>query len=372
MNGATEKEIPASATARAKTRRNVLTVTPRRGASMRIFSARFCMPDIIPNSGRGNCGIICGMAENTKEGALRKAATVAVVGRTNAGKSTVVNRMVGEKVSIVSPVEQTTRNTVRGIVEDPRGQLVLLDTPGLHKAVGPLGRLLNGMARASSAGTDILLAVFDASHPPRQEDEGWMARVAKERRERTVFALNKRDCEPFYETMFRDAWKATEGSAECPAPRWTTCCGIRPHGCDALLDALFDLAEEGPALFPHDIVTDYPRRLAIADVVREKLLQRLYEEVPHETGVAVERIDEDRRRGWNAAVTVYVNRQGQKGMAIGPGGRTIKSVRLSAEPELSEMFGVKVHLDIRVKVEPNWMKNPRILAKLGLIAASGV
>ena len=113
--------------------------------------------------------------------APKKAAIVGVVGRTNAGKSTLVNALVGEKVSIVSPVEQTTRNTVRGIVSDPRGQLVLVDTPGLHKAVGPLGRLLNGMARASSAGVDILCVVFDASHAPQLEDEGWMARVAREK-----------------------------------------------------------------------------------------------------------------------------------------------------------------------------------------------
>ena len=110
------------------------------------------------------------MADGADADNLRKAAMVGVVGRTNAGKSTVVNQMVGEKVSIVSPVEQTTRNTIRGIVEDPRGQLVLLDTPGLHKAVGPLGKLLNGMARASSAGVDILLVVFDAAHEPQLAD----------------------------------------------------------------------------------------------------------------------------------------------------------------------------------------------------------
>ena len=111
----------------------------------------------------------------------KKVAVVGVVGRTNAGKSTLVNRLVGEKVSIVSPVEQTTRNTIRGIVADPRGQLVLLDTPGLHKAVGHLGTLLNRMARRSSAGVDVLCVVFDASQEPQLEDEGWMRRVAKDR-----------------------------------------------------------------------------------------------------------------------------------------------------------------------------------------------
>ena len=304
---------------------------------------------------------------------MRKSAMVGVVGRTNAGKSTVVNQMVGEKVSIVSPVEQTTRNTIRGIVEDPRGQLVLLDTPGLHKAVGPLGKLLNGMARATSAGVDILLVVFDAAHEPQLEDEGWMRRVVKERPEKVVFALNKYDRSPFYETMFRDLWKevTTGTTGVSPVePHWVTCCGIRKGGCAALLDTLFDLSAPGPALFPEDVVTDYPRKLAIADVVREKLIQRLRDEVPHEVGVAVKDLHEDRKRGWDVAVTIYVNRPSQKGIVIGPRGSLLKAVRLSAEPELSDMFGVKVRLELWVKVEPNWMKNNRLLAEMGYLGAT--
>lgn len=303
------------------------------------------------------------MADN-EEVAPRKAAIVGVVGRTNAGKSTLVNRMVGEKVTIVSPVEQTTRNTIRGIVEDPRGQLVLLDTPGLHKAVGPLGKLLNGMARASSAGTDILLVVFDAAHEPQLEDEGWMRRVAKEQPEKCVFALNKCDRSPFYETMFRDLWNTVRTASH--EPIWVKACGVKPGGCDALLDALYGLAEPGPALFPDDIVTDYPRKLAIADVVREKLIQHLHDEVPHEIGVLVEDIDEREGR-WNVAVTIYVNRPSQKGIVIGQRGCNLRAVRMSACPELSDMFGVKVNVELWVKVEPNWMKNNRLLAEMGYL-----
>ena len=318
---------------------------------------------------------------------LRKAAVVGVVGRTNAGKSTIVNRLVGEKVSIVSPVEQTTRNTIRGIVEDPRGQLVLLDTPGLHKAVGPLGKLLNGMARASAAGVDILLVVFDAAREPQLEDEGWMRRVAKEMPAKCVFALNKCDRSPFYETMFRDLWKQVaaetaaaprkprKGEAEAPVapvvipePTWVNVSAIRAHGADDLMDALFGFAEPGPALFPEDIVTDYPRKLAIADVIREKLLQRLRDEVPHEVGVVVANIQE-KKSSWLCDVTVYVNRQSQKGMVIGPGARTLKEVRHSAEPELSDMFGVRVNLELWVKVVPNWMNNNRLLAEMGYLGA---
>ena len=135
------------------------------------------------------------------------------------------------------------------------------------------------------------------------------------------------------------------------------------------MDILFGLAEPGPALFPEDVVTDYPRKLAIADVVREKLIQRLRDEVPHEVGVAVKDIYENPRRGWDVAVTIYVNRPSQKGIVIGPRGSLLKAVRLCAEPELSDMFGVKVRLELWVKVEPNWMKNGRLLAEMGYLGA---
>ena len=293
-----------------------------------------------------------------------KVAMVGVVGRTNAGKSTIVNRLVGEKVTIVSPVEQTTRNTVRGIVADPRGQLVLLDTPGLHKAVGPLGKLLNGMARATSAGVDILCVVFDASREPQMEDEGWMARVAREKPQKCVFVLNKADRRPFFATMFREAWANAGANATDVKPMWVETAATRPGGADSLMDALFSLAEPGPLLFPEDVVTDYPRKLAIADVVREKLLQRLKGEVPHETGVVVQDIAERKGR-WEVAATVYVNRPSQKMIVIGPRGSLIKAVRISAEAELSDVFSVKVMLDLWVKVEQNWMTNGRLLAEMG-------
>ena len=320
-----------------------------------------------------------------------KAAVVGIVGRTNAGKSTLVNTLVGEKVSIVSPVEQTTRNTIRGIVADPRGQLVLLDTPGLHKAVGGLGRILNRMARRSAAGTDVTCVVFDASQEPQLEDIGWMQRVAKERPDKVVFVLNKADCSPFYETMFHDAWKEAKSAGEgfegrdgqerrenlappaspaspavLPDPTWATCVATTPGGANAVLDALFDLAEEGEPLFDEDIVTDYPRRLAIADVIREKYLARLHQEVPHELGVLVKEIREDGGR-WRIDAEVLVNRPSQKPIVIGRGADTIKYVRTCAARELSRMFDVKVSLELWVHVEPSWMKNDRLLAEMGYL-----
>ena len=294
---------------------------------------------------------------------MAKSAIVGVVGRTNAGKSTLVNALVGEKVSIVSPVEQTTRNTVRGIVADPRGQLVLLDTPGLHKAVGTLGTLLNRMARRSAAGTDITCVVFDAAEEPQLEDIGWMQRIAKEKPEKVVFVLNKADRSPFFETMFRDAWREAGGGE---GPTWVKCIATTEGGAKPVLEALFALAEEGEKLFDDDIVTDYPRKLAIADSIREKYLAKLHGEVPHEMGVVVTKLRESDSR-WEVEVSVLVNRASQKPIVIGRGAETVKYVRKCAERELSDVFGVKVAMEIWVKVEPNWMNNKRLLTEMGYL-----
>ena len=299
---------------------------------------------------------------------MAKVAVVGVVGRTNAGKSTLVNRLVGEKVSIVSPVEQTTRNTIRGIVADERGQLVLLDTPGLHKAVGSLGTILNRMARRSAAGVDVLCVVFDASDEPRLEDDGWMRRVAREKPEKTVFVLNKADRKPFYRTMFLDLWKdiCAESEGEEVSPVWVESVATTEEGSRPVLDALFGFAEEGEFLFDEDIVTDYPRKLAIADSIREKYLAKMHQEVPHEMGILVKEISEGRNR-WDVKVDVIVNRVSQKPIVIGRGAETVKYVRKCSERELSEMFGVKVALEIWVRVEPNWMENRKLLAEMGYL-----
>ena len=317
---------------------------------------------------------------------MAKVATVGVVGRTNAGKSTLVNALVGEKVSIVSPVEQTTRNTVRGIVADPRGQLVLLDTPGLHKAVGTLGKLLNRMARRSAAGTDITCVVFDAAQEPQLEDIGWMQRIAKEKPEKVVFVLNKADRAPFFETMYRDAWEdarretvdveSSVSSLKSVTPVWVKAIATTEGGAKAVMDALFDFAEEGEPLFDDDIVTDYPRKLAIADSIREKYLAKMHQEVPHEMGILVKKITESQAKVkgehstcpvWEVDVEVLVNRASQKPIVIGKGAETVKYVRKCSERELSDIFGVKVALEIWVRVEPNWMKNERLLSEMGYL-----
>ena len=160
--------------------------------------------------------------------------------------------------------------------------------------------------------------------------------------------------------------------SETLKPVWTKSIATTEGGAKAVLDALFDFAEEGEPLFDDDIVTDYPRKLAIADTIREKYLAKMHQEVPHEMGILVKKVKEVEDRGgggqrWEVDVEVLVNRASQKPIVIGKGAETVKYVRKCAERELSDVFGVKVALEIWVRVEPNWMKNERLLAEMGYL-----
>jgi len=294
-----------------------------------------------------------------------RCAVIGVVGRTNVGKSTLVNQLVGEKISIVSPVVQTTRNTIRGVLTDARGQLVFVDTPGLHKAGSTLGALMNRMARHAAANVDALLVVFDGNHEPEIEDDGWMRR-ALFAEQPVIFFLNKADLTPSYAAAYRELWdkiqQEKKHTREVPCLRGSAESG---DGMKPLTETLFGLATPSEELlFAADTVTDYPRRLAIADVIREKLFAKIFEEVPHEVGVRVDEIEE-KDKTWRVSATILINRPSQKGIVVGLKGRTLRYVRRLAEPEISSMFGVEVELALWVKVEKNWMKNFWILREMG-------
>ena len=294
---------------------------------------------------------------------LKPTALVAVVGRANVGKSTLVNALVGEKVSIVSPVAQTTRARVRAILTEPRGQLVFLDTPGVHKAAYDLGRVMNRAARASVEGVDMVLLVLDASRPPQEEDVGWITRLGKTPGP-CVVALNKADRGAKHAEEYRRAW--TESAAGASAPVWIPLSGLTGQGVPELLGALFKLAPPGPPLFPENVVTDYPRKMIIADVIREKYFHVLKDDLPHALAVEIETLDE-RPEGWIAEGTLYVQKASQKGIVLGARGRLLKRVKEAAEKELSELYERPVTLFLWVKVDKNWSRNFWRLKRLGYV-----
>lgn len=293
-----------------------------------------------------------------------RAGIVSIVGRTNVGKSTLVNHLLGEKVSIVSDTVQTTRNLIRAILTEPRGQIVFLDTPGIHKATGELGKNLNKTARSAVEGVDAILLVLDGSKKPALEDDGWFRRIAREEVP-CIIALNKSDLHsdriPDYKTLWQEIKAEKESTAE---PVWAIVSALHGDGMPALLDTLFETMPVGPALFPDDILTDYPRMLNMADVIREKLFFRLHDELPHAIAVWIENIDEQEKK-WTVDASIFVERHSQKGIVIGEKGRLLKWVREQAEKELYEMYGVRFKLNLWVKVEKDWRKNFWMLKKFG-------
>jgi GTP-binding protein Era len=289
---------------------------------------------------------------------------IAVVGRANVGKSTLVNAALGEKVSIVSPVAQTTRNLIRGVLTEARGQLVFLDTPGVHKAESDLGRIMNRTARSATDGADIVVLVLDGSSRPVTEDEGWMKRLYKAP-EPVLAILNKTDQGTNFHQAFHELWDDIGKEKDLEKPiEWMTAAAKEGTGVETIVTRLFEIVPPGPLLFPEEMLSDFPRKLAIGDIIREQYFQVLQQELPHSMAVWIEKIDESEDR-WNISSVIYVNRNSQKAIVLGKKGRLIKRVRQQAEKDVSEIYEIPVRIHLWVKVEKDWGKNFWILRNLG-------
>lgn len=308
------------------------------------------------------------MAEITNDAPKPRVAVIGLVGRTNGGKSTLINNIVGEKVSIVSPVVQTTRNTIRAILDERRGQLVFVDTPGLHKAETKLGTLINKMARHAAANVEALVVVFDASESPRLEDEGWMRRLLATEEDRPAFFFfNKCDREELHLDEYKELWNGLQREmGRTRKVRSFSGSAATGNGVEKLVDSLFDTAPEGERLYDSEILSDYPRQLAMADIIREKVFFNLKDELPHSVGVRIDHF-EDGDSVWKVEATLLVMRASQKPIVIGPQGSVVKRIRLAAQKDIAEQYGVKVKLELWVKVEPNWITNPLILKQMGYL-----
>jgi GTP-binding protein Era len=283
---------------------------------------------------------------------------VAVVGRPNAGKSTLVNRLVGQKIAIVTSKPQTTRNLIRGIVTKPEGQIIFIDTPGLHQADSALGRQMMQEVAAALEGIDVLLLMVDASRMQPHADD-LLLEKAKRFRGKTILALNKVDRlpKPKLLPMIEAFAKAFEFAAIVPMS------ALNGAGCGELLDEILKHLPEGEQYFPEDQVTDQPERFLAAEIIREKAIQVMYHEVPYALAVFVEKFEETPKLLRIEAV-MNVERDSQKKILIGHKGEMLKKIGTEARKELESIFGIKIYLGLFVKVAPDWRENPQKVREL--------
>ncbi len=303
-----------------------------------------------------------GFMEKNSEKQDLKAAFVTIVGRPSVGKSTFLNIASGEKISIVSPIPQTTRNAVRGIVNTSYGQLVFIDTPGFHDSEKKLNIRLKGITSDQLKDADAVLYIIDSTRQPGEEEEKTAALVAPVM-EKTVVAINKTDLpESAPEVAEAFVKKVLPGIPDKHVIRMSA---EKDQNVNDVLKALYELAPVAEPLYPEEFYTDQEVDFRIAEIIREKAINKLHDEIPHAIYVDVADMErrKDGRELWVRAFLV-VERDSQKGIVIGKGASMIKSIRLEALKTMREIFDYRIDLDLQVKVNKNWRQKDPVLAKL--------
>lgn len=291
-----------------------------------------------------------------------KSGFVAVMGRPNVGKSTLINRLLGTKIAATSPWPQTTRKTQMGILTLDNAQIVFVDTPGVHNPIHKLGERMNEEALMVLEESDIILFVVDISEPPSDEDRLLASSLGKVKRDiPQILALNKVDLVPKNSIQAnQEQFQFLLSQAET-----ITISSTEGENLDELISILISLLPDGPPFFPEDQLTDLYEREIAADLIREAILYNLRAEVPHSIAV---RIDEYKDRDNNntyIAATLFVERDSQKGIVIGQGGEMLKKIGIAARQKIEELIGRKVYLQLRVKVRKNWRNDPAALRLFG-------
>lgn len=288
-----------------------------------------------------------------------RSAFVAVIGRPSVGKSTLLNTLTGHQVAIISRVPQTTRNRIRGIVTRPAGQLVFVDTPGFHESTRTLNRHMRGLIGETIRECELLLYVTDATRAPGDEEIALANLVAAHDERPRIVAINKID------SSKRDALSALRVLLRMRLPDLPVfeISALSGHGTEALVDALLAAAPAGPPDYPEDFYTDQPPEFRVSEVIRARAMEGLRAELPHSIYVDVADMEFREEELWVRAF-IFVERESQRGMVVGKGGAGIKRIRTSAQRDLAQLFPYRIQLDLRVKVDPNWRKNERVLGRL--------
>jgi len=290
---------------------------------------------------------------------------VCILGRPNAGKSTLLNALVGEKLAIISPKPQTTRNRIQGVVHVPKhkgkggGQIVLIDTPGVHKPDSSLGRKMMVEVREALEGCDLVLVIMDVTHKLDPRDQ-FALDLAKHAGAKAFLILNKVDLireKSKLLPIIEEYRKLYDFAEVIPIS------ALKRRGLDDLLQTIIAALPAGPAYFPEDQITDQPARFMAAEIIREQVLLNTSEEIPYATTVVVDDFEEGQRLT-RIAATIYCERDGQKGILVGKGGRMLKKIGTAARVQIERMVGTKVFLELYVKAEPGWRDSRRFVEEL--------
>lgn len=285
---------------------------------------------------------------------------VALVGRPNAGKSTLLNRVLGQKIAIVSDKPQTTRTKIQGIYTDERMQAVFFDTPGLHRASHKLGEYMNKAAELTFGDVDVICYLVDAA-APFGGGEAYICRELAAQKTPVFLLLNKIDLLDAAAVAKQKALYA----AKLPGARLFTVSALAGDGVDALLDALAEALPPGPRYYDAEQVTDQPERQIMAEIIREQVFLQTRDEIPHAAAVTLEQYQRRENGMLYLEALIYVERESQKGIIIGKGGARLRDIGRAARAELEGLFDEKIYLELRVKVKKDWRDDPLLLKSLG-------
>ena len=284
-----------------------------------------------------------------------------LVGRPNAGKSTLLNAIMGKKIAITSDTAQTTRHRFRAVLTRDDFQLIIVDTPGIHKPHDVLGEELNTSAVKALSDVDAVAMLIDASKPVGTGDE-WVASQLARVKAKKILVLSKTD-------LVDDRQLAQQRDAAWALAPWDGFAALsakQGEGVEEFVDAAVSLLPEGPAWFPADMDTDQPLEVIVAEFVREKILRSFDDEVPHAIGVAVDDLRYQKKNDLHRIeATIYVERDSQKGIIIGKGGSAIKRIGTEARRDLEQLLGTRVYLELKVKVRKNWRRDASQIRRFG-------
>ncbi len=301
------------------------------------------------------------MSDESVENREFRSGFVTLAGRPNAGKSTLLNAVMGEKLAITSNVAQTTRHRIRAIYDTDDMQMVLVDTPGIHKPHDPLGEELNYSAMQGLQDVDVVAFVLDASEPLGKGDIYVLRELAK-LDSKKILVVNKLDLV----NQEKAAKQIEKAQAYLDFDDIVACSALRGFNVDGFIEAVRRLLPEGPRWFPEGMDTDQPTEVVVAEFIREKILHMTHDEVPHSIGVKVDHLDYDEDKDmYFVEASIYVDRESQKGIVIGKGGEGIKKIGTAARKDIETFLGAHCNLDLIVKVKHNWRQDATQIRKFG-------